>query len=86
MLVIYRNVGESVVFTNEETNETRTVELISYAWPDCTLRVNGKMQIKTQPESFLLWEDDNAYMTVISIDRGVKFGIQAPKHIKISRG
>lgn len=85
MLITYRNVGESLILTNTMTNEVKEIKLISYEFPHCTLQINGEIQVKTQPESFILFEDEEAYVTIISIDRGVKLGTQAPKHIRISR-
>ena len=82
MLTLFRNTGESIAIKNEKTGVTHHVKLTSHNFPICTLEINGELHVKKIPESF---EVDACMVTVLSIDRGVKFGLVAPQYIKLNR-
>lgn len=84
MLTLFRNTGESIKIHNELTNQERVLTLVSHNWPTCVLQIDGEMQIKKIPEQVELDMDDCS-ITILSIDRGVKFGLVAPQHVRLNR-
>ena len=84
MLTLYRNIGESIRIFNEKTKSENHLTLISYKFPTCKLRIGDELMIKKAPQSIEL-EIEECVITILSIDRGVKFGLVAPKYIKINR-
>ena len=82
MLNIYRNKGESFRVYNEIKDIECIVTLIDHNYPNCVLKINGEMQIKKIPDTTLINE---CSITILNIDRGVKFGLIAPRHILINR-
>lgn len=84
MLTLYRNTGESIRIFNELTKQERIITLISHNFPTCFLQIDGEMQIKKIPEQVEIDVDDCS-ISILSVDRGVKFGIVAPQHIRLNR-
>lgn len=84
MLKLYRNTGESIRIKNENTNQERVITLISHNYPTCVLQIDGEMQIRKIPEQVEI-DIDDASILILSIDRGVNFGIIAPKHVRLNR-
>lgn len=84
MLTLYRNTGESIRIYNEKTKQERIITLISHNYPTCVLQIDGEMQIRKIPETVELDVDDCS-ITVLNIDRGVKFALFAPQHVKLNR-
>lgn len=84
MLKLYRNTGESIRIKNEHTKQDRIITLISHNFPTCVLQIDGEMQIRKIPEQVEI-DIDDASVLILSIDRGVNFGIVAPQHVKLNR-
>ncbi|AUR83797.1 hypothetical protein NVP1042O_09 [Vibrio phage 1.042.O._10N.286.45.B8] len=84
MLTLYRNAGESFRVYNERTDKECIITLISHNYPTCVLKINGKMQIKKIPEQVEI-DINECNINILSIDRGVKFGLVAPRHILLNR-
>ena len=84
MLTIYRNSGESFRVYNELTDKECIITLISHNHPTCVLKINGEMQIKKIPEQVEI-DINECSINILSIDRGVKFGLIAPRHILLNR-
>lgn len=84
MLSLYRNAGESIRIYNEVTQEERIITLLSHNYPTCVLQIDGEMQIRKIPETVELGLNDCS-VTILNIDRGVKFGLIAPHYIKLNR-
>jgi len=84
MLKLYRNAGESIRAFNEKTHQEQIIKLLSYEDKTCTLEIDGKLQIKKIPDQIEIGIDDCS-INILSIDRGVNFGIIAPRHILLNR-
>ena len=84
MLKLYRNTGESIRIKNKHTKQERIITLISHNFPTCVLQIDGEMQIRKIPEQVEI-DIDDATVLILSIDRGVNFGIVAPQHVKLNR-
>ncbi|AUR82842.1 hypothetical protein NVP1029O_09 [Vibrio phage 1.029.O._10N.261.55.A7] len=84
MLKLYRNTGESIRIYNELTQQERIIKLVSHNHPTCVLQIDGEMQIKKIPEQVEIDVDDCS-INILSIDRGVNFGIIAPSHVRLNR-
>ena len=84
MLTLFRNSGESFRVYNEITDVECIVTLISHNYPTCVLKINTEMQIKKIPEQVEIAINECS-ITILNIDRGVKFGLVAPRHILINR-
>ena len=84
MLTLYRNTGESIRIFNEKTKSETYLTLLSYKYPTCKLQVGDELVIKKVPQSIEL-ETEECVITILSIDRGVKFGLVAPGYVKINR-
>jgi len=84
MLTLYRNSGESFRVYNEITDKECIITLISHNHPSCVLKINGEMQIKKIPEQVEIAINECS-ITILNIDRGVKFGLVAPRHILLNR-
>jgi len=84
MLTLFRNSGESFRVYNEITDVECIVTLISHNYPNCVLKINTEMQIKKIPEQVEIAINECS-ITILNIDRGVKFGLVAPRHILINR-
>ena len=82
MLVIYRRAKESVEFQNSINGETKIVTVKSYNFPSCTLDFDGTIIKGAMPETIRVHDIS---ITLLYLDRGVKLGISAPKHIKVRR-
>ena len=82
MLTIFRNAGESVAIVDTASDKKYELKLIGQEFPCCEVSVNGQVSVKKIPESFNV---GRCVVTIMSIDRGVKFGFVAPKDVKINR-
>ena len=84
MLCIHRGTGESFRIYNELTDKECIITLISHNYPTCVLRINGETQIKKIPEQVEI-DINECNVNIMNIDRGVKFGLVAPRHIRLNR-
>ena len=83
MLHIHRSLGQQIRLENTETRQIYMIKLVTYGSFHCFVRVN-------KDRDHLLEEGDTAQiddclLRVLRIGRGVKFGLDAPRHILIER-
>lgn len=88
MLRLYRSIDEKISIFNEKTKEQCIITVLCYEGSLCTLSIddgnNNDVLIRGIPQTVEI-EISDCTMSIINIDRGVKFGFVAPDYVKINR-
>ena len=82
MLHLFRKHTQGIVITDTDTDEQHTITLIRYTRHFCEVRIDDAVKIFVPNDTFYI---GLCKVVILKIDRGVKFGLDASRHIKIEK-
>lgn len=85
MLVLYRRSGQGLILNNSETGERIELDFLYHDPPYSHYRINGSDIKKKDKDCFYLDSIEEIMIVIISVDKAVRFGIDAPRKWNIAR-